>query len=168
MIDIRKSNKLKHDSVFHRHFYLLLSLLLSPCFSFHLQLPQLVSLFFFFQFPSPFFYISPPPPSPSSQPIIFTSTLFSLFSSSFPPVPTLFLSPFFLSASPHFFHSHLFFHNQFCSYPLFPYFIPYSSLFLPLNFSAPPQSPHLASFNETWCNQNLLQACCRTSDISST
>lgn len=124
---------------------------------------------FFLPVPVSFLLHFTSPPSPSSQPIIFTSTLFSLFSSSFPPVPTLFLlSPFFLSASPHFFHSHLFFHNQFCSYPLFPYFIPYSSLFLPLNFSAPPQSPHLASFNETWCNQNLLQACCRTSDISST
>lgn len=49
----------------------------------------------------------------------------------------------------HFFHSHLFFRNQFCSYPLFPYFIPYSSLLRPLNFSAPPQSPHLTSFSET-------------------
>ena len=162
MIDIRKSNKLKHDSVFHPHFYVLLSLLLSPCFSFHLQLP--------FQFPSPFFYISPPPPPhlPAHSLSSWLPSSFLSFSSSFPPVPTLFLlSPFFLSASPHFFHSHLFFHNQYRSYPPFPYFIPYSSLFLPLNFSAPPQSPHLASFNETWCNQNLLQACCRTSDISS-
>ena len=110
-----------------------------------------------------------PPHLPAHSLSSWLPSSFLSFSSSLPPVPTLFLlSPFFLSASPHFFHSHLFFHNQYCSYPLFPYFIPYSSLFLPLNFSAPPQSPHLASFNETWCNQNLLQACCRTSDISST
>ena len=105
---------------------------------------------FFFQFTSPFFYISPPPHLPAHSLSSSLPSSFLSFSSSFPPVPTLFLlSPFFLSASPHFFHSHLFFRNQSCSYPLFPYFNPYSSLFLPLKFSAPPQSPHLASFNET-------------------
>ena len=104
---------------------------------------------FFLPVPVSFLLHFTSPPSPSSQPIIFTSILFSSFSSSFPPVPTLFYPLFSCQLLPHFFHSHLFFGNQSCSYPLFPYFIPYSSLFLPLKFSAPPQSPHLASFNET-------------------
>ena len=138
MIDIRKSNKLKHDSVFHRHFYLLLSLLLSPSFSFHLQLPQLVS-FFFLPVPISFLlhFTSPPISQLTAyhlhfHPLFFHSLLVfpSFYSFSFIPF-------FYCQLLPHFFHSHLFFHNQFCSYPLFPYFIPYSSLFLPLKFFCP-------------------------------
>ena len=97
MIDIRKSNKLKHDSVFHRHFYLLLSLLLSPSFSFHLQLPQLVSFFFL---PVPISFLlrfTSPPHLPAHSLSSSLPSSFLSFSSSFPPVPTLFLlSPFFI------------------------------------------------------------------------
>lgn len=56
-----------------------------------------LSLFFFFQFPSPFFYISPPPHLPAHSLSSSLPSSFLSFSSSFPPVPTLFLlSPFFI------------------------------------------------------------------------
>lgn len=178
MIDIRNSNKLKHNSEFHLHFYLLLSLLLSnpmvycPVPTSFLNKFHLVSAFIFFlpQFHSVFlsssshllsFTFHPHLPAcslSSSLPSSFLS-----FSSSFLPVPTLFLLSLFSSQLlPHFFYSHLFF---FCFHILS--LVPAFS-FRHQNF--PPHPNHL-----TWqasvkldVNQNLLQACFWTSDISST
>ena len=115
MIDIRNSNKLKHNSEFHPHFYLLLPLLLSnpmvycPVPTYFLNKFHLVSAFIFFlpQFHSVFL-------SSSSHLLSFTFhphvSSFLSFSSSFLPVPTLFLLSLFSSQLLlHFFYSRFFF-----------------------------------------------------------